>query len=238
MGSAVYILEKGKVEVWKTGRPEPIATLSTGDYFGEMAMIFKEARTATVKAIESTTVLSLEHDVFQELFDIEEFKGLQEQTRKAARKRQYFLEPQRLKNSRSILERCKARLLAQKLRTLPFFADLDLGFVEELALKLDKEIVLKGHDVIQQGDTDKALYIMVRGEMEVIDECQGLILRQMKSGDIFGELAQLQNGPRTATVRTCSVCELYRLNEGDFQQVLAEHPEVAAKVEQLAAKRI
>ncbi len=62
IGDRFYIIEKGKVEVARvsSGGPEVrLATLGPGEYFGEVALMRDLARTATVRALEPTDVISL-----------------------------------------------------------------------------------------------------------------------------------------------------------------------------------
>jgi NADH dehydrogenase len=62
IGDRFYIIEKGRVEVARVsnGGPEVrLATLGPGEYFGEVALMRDLARTATVRALEPTDVISL-----------------------------------------------------------------------------------------------------------------------------------------------------------------------------------
>lgn len=60
-GSRFYIVQAGKVEVVrKTGQGEQVlATLGPGKYFGEIALLHNSLRTATVRAVEDSSVLSI-----------------------------------------------------------------------------------------------------------------------------------------------------------------------------------
>jgi CRP-like cAMP-binding protein len=55
MGVAFYIVKDGSVEIRK--RTRTIAKLGRGQFFGEMALLEKQPRSATVEAIEPTTCL-------------------------------------------------------------------------------------------------------------------------------------------------------------------------------------
>ncbi len=62
-GRRMYLIESGSAEVVKAGGPrEPaqrIGTLGPGDCFGEMALVDIQPRSATVRALEATTTLSM-----------------------------------------------------------------------------------------------------------------------------------------------------------------------------------
>lgn len=62
VGRALFILESGEVEVSRRGpdgEARKVATLKAGDYFGEMALIDEQPRTATVAATEEVRVYLL-----------------------------------------------------------------------------------------------------------------------------------------------------------------------------------
>lgn len=64
-GSHICIIEKGKVEVWKNdsmGKKIVLGSLSAGQIFGEMSIIDKSARAATVTATELTTIINIDED--------------------------------------------------------------------------------------------------------------------------------------------------------------------------------
>lgn len=64
-GDNFYIIKKGKVEISKmsySGKEKTLAVLSSGDFFGEMALLDEELRSATVEALEDTTLLVIGRD--------------------------------------------------------------------------------------------------------------------------------------------------------------------------------
>lgn len=71
-GDALYLISRGHVIVYHEKQPEIIlAELKEGDFFGEMALLGDQIRTATVQAASPTTVLRLRHKDVLELADIE-----------------------------------------------------------------------------------------------------------------------------------------------------------------------
>src|SRR5713226_2615958 len=70
-GSSMFVVNNGRVEVQvldKAG-PRPVAVLSEGDFFGEMALFTGEPRTASVVALEETEVLEIGHAAMKHLFE-------------------------------------------------------------------------------------------------------------------------------------------------------------------------
>ena len=70
-GSSMFVVHKGRVrvQVSENGRPRTVATLSEGDFFGEMALFTGEPRTANVLALEETEVLEIGHAAMKRVFD-------------------------------------------------------------------------------------------------------------------------------------------------------------------------
>lgn len=71
VGNCAYLIQSGKVQVYSTheGRTVEFARLEAGEIFGEMSLIFDEARTASVKAIEETTLIIIDRQMFEKKLD-------------------------------------------------------------------------------------------------------------------------------------------------------------------------
>jgi hypothetical protein len=64
-GSEAYVIQLGRVEVFRTGPPElSLAVLGPGQIFGEMALITDDARSASVRALERVEVGAIARDEF------------------------------------------------------------------------------------------------------------------------------------------------------------------------------
>ena len=71
-GSSMFVVHSGRVQVQVSdggGKPRPVAVLSEGAFFGEMALFTGEPRTANVVALEETEVLEIGHGAMKHLFE-------------------------------------------------------------------------------------------------------------------------------------------------------------------------
>jgi small-conductance mechanosensitive channel len=70
-GSSMFVVHNGRVRVQLTesGKSRPVAVLSEGNFFGEMALFTGEPRTASVVALEETEVLEIGHAAMKHLFE-------------------------------------------------------------------------------------------------------------------------------------------------------------------------
>ncbi len=65
-GDCMYIIQEGKFEVFreKDGQEFQLSVLTEGDVFGEMALIEREVRSATVRALEEGRALTVDKNIF------------------------------------------------------------------------------------------------------------------------------------------------------------------------------
>jgi glucose-6-phosphate 1-dehydrogenase len=122
------------------------------------------------------------------------------------------------------------------LRCVPLFKDGDRLFLEQVVMALHARQAAAGELVIKKGDIGRELYLVARGQVEVIGET-GKVLKVLRDGDIFGEIAVLTSQPRTADVRAKTPCDLFVLDKADFSRILRDNPHVAEAVKQIAKER-
>jgi CRP-like cAMP-binding protein len=89
-----------------------------------------------------------------------------------------------------------------------------------------------GQQVVGQGEPGDSLFIINRGQVEVLhDDGHGeRRVNTLDEGDYFGEMALLEGEPRIATVRTTMQTELYSLSRADFSELLVQVPDLSHAV--------
>lgn len=95
-----------------------------------------------------------------------------------------------------------------------------------------------GETIIKQGQKADAIYFLIEGKVGsfVTDDAGGQSpLRTSEGGSHFGEIGLLQNGIRTASVRSLSKSRLFRISTTSFQAILQE-PELATPILYVLAK--
>lgn len=98
-----------------------------------------------------------------------------------------------------------------------------------------------GEIIFSQGDKGDLLYIVVDGEVEVINEelAKGKnILARLGPGECFGEMALVSDKPRMATVRSCTSVNVLTVDRDAFHALLAHLPPLRMFFEQLIEQRI
>jgi CRP/FNR family transcriptional regulator, cyclic AMP receptor protein len=80
--------------------------------------------------------------------------------------------------------------------------------------------------LVRAGESDRAVYIVLRGRFEALVERATPI----DEGSVFGEIAFFDGQPRSATVRALEDGEALRLSYERFEVLAARHPELARAV--------
>ncbi len=95
-GRHVYVIKSGRVEVIrkkKGGGPDLMKVLGPGDHFGELALLGKTPRTATIRTLEDTTVFKMGRGHFAALYT--SLTGVQDQFNRAMQARLAEIESHR-----------------------------------------------------------------------------------------------------------------------------------------------
>lgn len=99
-----------------------------------------------------------------------------------------------------------------------------------LAEVVDELDVAAGHTLFQAGDPGDSLFIVKSGQIELFIKDtvgQKIVLTTAESGDMFGELAMLDSGPRTATALALKDSEVLILDRSDLILLFQRKPEAA-----------
>jgi CRP/FNR family cyclic AMP-dependent transcriptional regulator len=116
------------------------------------------------------------------------------------------------------------------LANIPMFELLNEGDRVALAAVVDELTVPEGHTLFQAGDPGDSLFIVRSGEIELfIKDTAGqrIVLTTAQAGDMFGELAMLDSGSRTATAFALTESEVLVLDRDDLVLLFQRKPEAA-----------
>ena len=115
---------------------------------------------------------------------------------------------------------------AELIDALPAFEDLPEEILNDLAGRVALRTVRRGQPVFRQGERATAFYVVRKGtihiESEHPDTGDTQVLTVLKRGDSFGELALLEATPRAATARAAMETELFEIDKGTFDRLLAD----------------
>jgi CRP-like cAMP-binding protein len=108
-----------------------------------------------------------------------------------------------------------------------------------LNLFRDKEATsfAAGEFVFKAGDSGETMYIITEGEVNVVDG-SGTTLDTAGPGSIVGELALIDDEPRSATVVAKTACRLVAVDRRRFEYMVQETPFFALAVMKVIADRL
>lgn len=113
------------------------------------------------------------------------------------------------------------------LRTVPIFADLSEADLDKLSGLALRKHYPKDGVVFFENEAGDTLFMVAQGRIKVTilgDDGREIILSVLGSGEYFGEMALLDNEPRSATAIAAEDSELLSLSRADFEGVLALNP--------------
>lgn len=127
------------------------------------------------------------------------------------------------------------------LRAIPIFASLAEADLQALVPLLREKRASKGSMILLQGDTGDALLLVASGQVKVVligEDGREVILSVLGPGAFFGELALLDDEPRSAHVVAMEDTTLYQLRREDFQARLRTSPEAGIAVLRELSRRL
>jgi cAMP-binding proteins - catabolite gene activator and regulatory subunit of cAMP-dependent protein kinases len=118
----------------------------------------------------------------------------------------------------------------------PLFAGADPLLLHSVIMSLHACAADAGETIVRIGDTACEMYLISRGQVEVIDQ-RGKVIKTLRDGDCFGELGLLLSSPRSATIRAKTQCDLFVLRKADFSRILRDHAQFADTMIAVAKER-
>lgn len=124
----------------------------------------------------------------------------------------------------------------QLLRSMGIFAPLPAPELEGLARALVPVSAAAGDTIIREGEPGDCFYAIADGEVQVTT--RGSWVATLGRGDGFGEIALIEDVPRTATVVAVTAVSLYSLEKEPFIIALTGHAPAVRAAEDLVAARL
>ena len=199
VGSSLFGIAEGSVEVLTANGPVPIAC---GSIFGEVGLISGRRRGATILAAEDAILVEVPRTAALKLMA----------TVPAAK--------------RAIDQIAIERQLLQL-----FGPGLVPDDIAEVLATAEVVQARAGQKIVSEGGTDRDIFVVRVGSMIVEKEIGGkpIFLNYLPAGSYFGEMALLDDRPRTATVRAAIKSELVKLDGAAFRRLLARNAELARR---------
>jgi CRP-like cAMP-binding protein len=233
-----YIIASGYVNVEHTSSQGKaiIDYLGPGDFFGEVGLVKKRRRNATVRAETDVEVMAMDQQTFADWFQSslmvrEEINELID------------VRVQRVERHGGDSEG-DGRLESNVFRALHEEIEEETADPPSTPASLPETGPLHfdpGNIIVQQGRTANRFYIIIEGEVEIVrrDETgEEAVIGNLADGDYFGEIGLLEGQERTATVRALSHVKALPFTRDQFQTWLQKSPDSEDAIKKTAHARL
>ena len=208
-----YVLRSGLARALKLaedGQEVSLSILHEGESFGEAGLLEGTPRNATVRAASEVECLRLDAAVFAALVRVYPSIG------------------------EAFALQTRARRLSNFLRVHSAFARLPQDVIAPMLTRLTPIELEPGELVVREGDPGGPMFIVEDGRLRVFQGSSGdeRNTQFLRTGDFFGEMSLYLGVPRMASVEAVSHARLLALDEQLFHELLEEHAEFRARVEE------
>ena len=93
-----------------------------------------------------------------------------------------------------------------------------------------------GEKIFLQDDTGGRMFVVRSGRVQIVT--YGTVLENVGPGGVFGEMAIIDEAPRSAAALAVESTEVVSIDRGQFLSLIRETPEFALHIMSLLAKRI
>jgi len=261
LGDTMYIIQSGAVEVsqLRDDRKVVLSLLERGDFFGEMSLIDKHPRTATVTTIHRTRLLPLTRDSFLERARVDPgvvlhlLRGLSKRIEKTNNTIRSIIEGDEtlLSFSEASHEEC---IIDTQLSHSVTKEETESQTIEDISMKKEfiphakhfysgrKECVWfePGEIIFRKNDAGDTMYLILEGEIEISEESEKdkYLLAHLYEGDFFGEMAILTDQPRAASASAIKRTLLLPIRRDEFLDRVKAEPDLALYILQVLIMRL
>ncbi len=210
-GSSLFAIASGSVLVQLSAvDPSITVPIGTGSIFGEVGLISGRRRGSTVRAAEDSILVEV--------------------PRMAALK---------LMSAVPAAKRAITRISIERQLLQMFGSGLTSDDLVEVLESAEVKSVRAGEAIITEGEQGRDIYVIRQGSMVVEKNVGGkpVFLSYLPAGSYVGEMALLDAGRRTATVRAAIKSEVIRIDGEAFRRLLDREPALLAKAKQDMAAR-
>jgi CRP-like cAMP-binding protein len=211
-GDALYIVAEGTVTVQPEGPPrQELTRFGPGSFFGEVALVTEEPRSATVTAATETQLLAVDREAVRML--IGEFPDVLP----------------------VILRFLRERLVDRLVQTHPLFASFGAGDRAYLVAQFRFLEIDPGSGIVREGGRPAGLYAILSGRADVTT--RGKRVATFGPGDLFGEVSLLTGEVSPVAITAVGRCLALCMPSQAFREIIMTHPQVLSYVGDLADER-
>jgi len=124
-------------------------------------------------------------------------------------------------------------IIIEILKNLRLFSDLSYGAIKELTFLFCERIFQAGETIFEENDTGNSLLVIISGEVRITQRANVSgeeTLTVLKKGDFFGEMALLEDLPRSAAAIAHSDACIMEISQERFLRFIEKDPASGVKI--------
>jgi CRP-like cAMP-binding protein len=124
-------------------------------------------------------------------------------------------------------------IIIEILKNLSLFSELNYSAVKELTYLFSDRVFQGGETIFEENDTGNSLLVIISGEVRITQRANVSgeeTLTVLKQGDFFGEMALLEDLPRSATAIAHSDTFMLEISRERFLHFLEKDPQSGVKI--------
>jgi len=209
--NTLYVVVDGAVVPIAEGeRRRKLAVLERGTFFGEIGLLTRQPRNATIEALVETRLLAIDRRLMWELIG------------------------RAPSVAKGLLRFLRARLIDRQIRTNLFFAAFAHAERDSVARQFRIFEVDDGTRIVEQGRPPEGLFVVLAGSLALVDRERAKALARLGPGDVFGGLSLLAGEPAASDVVAQGKCWLVVLGEGRLRRIVEANPRLERILRRLA----
>ncbi len=127
------------------------------------------------------------------------------------------------------------------LEKIPLFSEMDKSDLQKIKEVLKEKRYSRDESIFFETDTGDIFYVVYEGRVKIYNvsrQGQVKILDFLGKGDFFGEMALIDEIPRSANALAVEDTLLLTISHAEFQQFLRKHPDILFKMTKTLCRRL
>jgi CRP-like cAMP-binding protein len=116
------------------------------------------------------------------------------------------------------------------LSRVPIFEELNSRELQAIDRILHRREYVQDEFIFRQGEPGMGMYIVQKGAVSIVSEPENQELFEMGDGDFFGEVALLDQGPRSATAIARTTSVIFGFFQPDLLELIERNPRLGLKI--------
>jgi cAMP-dependent protein kinase regulator len=218
-GREAFLLVRGVLNVLREsaeGQPTLLAVLGPGAVFGEMALVSRTPRAASVVAVEPAAVLCAQRAQLELLAQKDPTIG------------------------RELGRFCQRRMVANLVRHSRILSAVEPAKRHQLIARFSTHTFQPGEMLVSQGEEGGSLFLIASGLVEVRQlepDGERMVLAQFGAGEVVGEISLVLRRPATADVIAVQPTVALELTWAEFHEAIRDYPGLLQQLYEVATQR-